>query len=176
MYVCVGEKKKSWSVPNKSVRYSSSVCMCRKKNRWWLILFSLGTKGEKKPYWLLSGVCIGLYSPSSLKASTLSYYYTTPPPSLLLGFFFSRWFFSLGDFFFSPLLHFYFTPARFFLSIHTHNSRWCAVWSSLWGEEMKENYTGLSASHYTSTFFFSLPFSSPLFFLYLGWSKKKNNR
>jgi hypothetical protein len=77
---------------------------------------------EKKPYWLLSGVCIGLhyiYRPSSLKASTLSYYYTTPPPhpSLLLGFFFTMIFFHLGIFFSLPFA-FLFHPR----SIHTHTT------------------------------------------------------
>lgn len=143
---------------------------------------------EKKPYWLLSGVCIGLhyiYRPSSLKASTLSYYYTTPPPPITsLGFFFHDDFFHLGIFFFSPLCIFISPP----LYSHTHNSRWCAVWSRVLGrEEMKENYTGLSASHYTSTFYFIfstpsfLSFSSysPLFFSLLREKKKKykkNNR
>ena len=178
-------------MPNKSVRYSSSsssfacVCVCvKKKNRWWLILFSLGTtRGEKKKTVLIA---LGrvyrptLYRPSSLKASTLSYYYTTPPPTHHFSwvFFFTMIFFTWG-FFFSPLCIFISPP----LYSHTHNSRWCAVWSRVLGrEEMKENYTGLSASHYTSTFFFFFyPFVSLFLFLFSPFffyleRRKKNTK
>lgn len=135
---------------------------------------------EKKPYWLLSGVCaVGLTRPSSLKASTLLLY----NPS---AFFFTM--ISLRIFF-SPLSHFYFTPVSphplcLIQKTPPHTLPMCRL--VRWGWKKT---TGLSASHYTSTLFFSssstssIPLSlsySPLFFLSLSslstlwWKKKKS--
>ena len=77
-------------------------------------------------------------------------------------------------------MHFYFTPALF---THTQLPLMCRLVQGFReGEEMKENYTGLSGSHYTSTFYFlfffyPLRFSLSLlilpFFFYLERRKKK---
>ena len=121
---------------------------------------------EKKPYWLLSGVCVSsalglLTRPSSLKASTLLLY----NPS---AFFFTM--ISLRIFF-SPLLHFYFTPvcvARFLIPFNSQPQRSRLICRLVrWGWKKT---TGLSASHYTSTLFFFLSFSLLYFFFYYSFS------
>ena len=173
--MCVwGGRKKSWSVPNKSVRYTQLRALSeRKKKSMMAYSFLFGDEGrakkkveeeeEKKPYWLLSGVCVSsalglLTRPSSLKASTLLLY----NPS---AFFFTM--ISLRIFF-SPLLHFYFTPvcvARFLIPFNSQPQRSRLICRLVrWGWKKT---TGLSASHYTSTLFFFSFFLSPLLLLLL---------
>lgn len=145
-------------------------------------LFGDSKGDKKKPYWLLSGVCRP--RPVIFKSLHPLLLLSNPPPITSLHFF-SRWFFffSLGDFFFSPLLAFLFHPR----SIETSRC-WCAVWSS--DEGKRENERKLQAYPpviiqvlffypLLSSFLFLFLFP-PFFFLTVGWSKKKkiqkNNR
>ena len=118
---------------------------------------------EKKPYWLLSGVCVSsalglLTRPSSLKASTLLLY----NPSA----FFSRWFhfgfFSLPScIFISPPCV---SPASSSHSTHNPNApAWYAVWSG-GGERKLQAYPPVIIQ--VLFFFFSF-FLSPLLLLLL---------
>ena len=175
--VCVclwGGRKKSWSVPNKSVRYTQLRALSeRKKKSMMAYSFLFGDEGrakkkveeeeEKKPYWLLSGVCVSsalglLTRPSSLKASTLLLY----NPSA----FFSRWFhfefFSLPScIFISPPCV---SPASSSHSTHNPNApAWYAVWSG-GGERKLQAYPPVIIQ--VLFFFFSF-FLSPLLLLLL---------
>ena len=122
-----------------------------------------GEEEEKKPYWLLSGVCVSsalglLTRPSSLKASTLLLY----NPSA----FFSRWFhfefFSLPScIFISPPCV---SPASSSHSTHNPNApAWYAVWSG-GGERKLQAYPPVIIQ--VLFFFFSF-FLSPLLLLLL---------
>ena len=114
---------------------------------------------EKKPYWLLSGVCVSsalglLTRPSSLKASTLLLY----NPSA----FFSRWFhfgfFSLPScIFISPPCV---SPASSSHSTHNPNApAWYAVWSG-GGERKLQAYPPVIIQVLFFFFFLSLSSTS----------------